>query len=513
MPTIPPRVPTQTQQPTPMPYQRSNAPALAFGIGGQGLSDLGQGMMQGGAALDRIAQDMDVSAVKTKLNDLDALARDLQYSTETDPSTGKPVGYMLRSGQDALDGYGATARALEEKTKELGASLSGRQQRMFGEVAQGTISQTLRSMSAHRAREQLTYLDQVSDASIANAAANAVTYYGMGEFEMNIAAGRAEIARKLRRNGVQDPTMLIQAGEAWESGVYTDVANRMLANRDVAGAAAFYKENASRFRGNDASKIEDRLEIAFERAERQNERELSRVQGVTYGRMFSKVVDGTLEKDEIDAALKNRTLSGENAVSLYRALRSPEPTRDDPAAVTQLYRDHDAGAAVGPRALDLYASGAITKGTLDHFRTMDERGDTPRVTQYRSYVRDQIGGARGPMAILDPDVSARESTAIREYNERVAGGEDPAQVADDVVPRYRIQPLSASAMGMPKYIGGGSKDNLADLERARQETARRFQSGEIKQPEAKREAELIRQLMEIAQRAQQQPQQPKKERR
>ena len=159
MPTIPPRVPTQTQQPTPMPYQRSNAPALAFGIGGEGLSDLGQGMMRSGLHLGEIASQMraedDLAAVKKAGT---ALSDDLRtmmfgsdgvggYYAQRGQSAGQPV-VMAGVPAHAVENYLAKliqmgeSVAIGEQVGEAGTGKGPVERKVVRVVTPGTLTDT-----------------------------------------------------------------------------------------------------------------------------------------------------------------------------------------------------------------------------------------------------------------------------------------------------------------------------------------------------------------------------------
>ena len=244
---------------------------------------------------------------------------------------------------------------------------------------------------------------------------------------------------------------------------------------------------------------------SIERIERANDKARKEQQDQTFALGVRGLGDGSLTRETVDGWLTNRKIGADHAASLYRSLNSPDAARDDPAAVVELYRAQDRGESTAQVALEMFSQGRISLSTLNREREREAQisGEPTRVKQYRSFVRDSVGGVRGPLAVLDADASAREAMAIREYDERVADREDPREVADDIGKRYRAQPLSPTAYPAPRFIGSGDRNSLQDLEQARQETAHALQAGRISPAEAAREGQLLQTLIGLAQQRQQ----------
>lgn len=201
MPTIPPRVPTQTQQPTPMPYQRSNAPALAFGAGGQGLSDLGQGMMHGAAALDRIAQKMqeedDLDAVKKAGT---ALSDDLRMMMFGADGAG---GFYTQRGKSAVDGLTSLRIGIDDAIEQRSAALANEnQRRMFSSFAAGRRTSELDGATRYAAGQRLKGLDDTSEAVIQSAIADGALRFNVdGDRNTAYNTGAREVLGIGQRNG------------------------------------------------------------------------------------------------------------------------------------------------------------------------------------------------------------------------------------------------------------------------------------------------------------------------
>lgn len=250
---------------------------------------------------------------------------------------------------------------------------------------------------------------------------------------------------------------------------------------------------------------------SIERVERANEKDLKERQGQTFLLGIRGLGDGSLKRETVDGWVANRQIDVDHAASLYRSLNSPDAARDDPAAVVELYRAQDRGEPTARTALEMFSLGRISLATLNREREREAQisGEPTRVKQYRQFLRDSVGGVRGPLAVLDADASAREAMAIREYDERVANREDPRDIADDIGVRYRAQPLSATVYPAPRFLGAGDRNSLADLDQARRETARALQDGRISPAEAAREGQLLQTLTGLAKQRQRVPEAPK----
>ena len=140
----------------------------------------------------------------------------------------------------------------------------------------------------------------------------------------------------------------------------------------------------------------------------------------------------------------------------------------------------------------------MTKATLDKFWTQVDglERENQEVKQYRKFVADAIATA-GPLAVLDSDTSLRKASAFREFNERVAAGDPPKEVADDVLARYRLLSPGLIAFPNPRFLGGNRSD-LNALEEARQATAAAYQDGRMTRAQAVAEARLIKRLVDMA---------------
>jgi hypothetical protein len=97
-----------------------------------------------------------------------------------------------------------------------------------------------------------------------------------------------------------------------------------------------------------------------------------------------------------------------------------------------------------------------------------------------------------------PDRNLRHAEAIDDYEERVAKGENPIDVARDIVD-LNVGQSRRSLLGLrsPRYLTG-DKTNPQDLENAKRKTAEAFRRGALNGYEFKRESEIIKKLEELA---------------
>lgn len=241
MPTIPPRVPTQTQQPTPMPYQRSNAPGLAFGIGGEGLSDLGQGMMRSGLHLGEIASQMraedDLAAVKKAGTALSDDLRNMMFGSD---GVG---GYYAQRGQSAVEGYSRLGTDIDAVIKQHSDGLSNRTQRqMFDQLASKWRISELDQAAHHVAGQRVQALNDVSEGVIRSAIADGTQRF-KNEAERNtaFATGYGEILNIVRRNGLP-PEEAKARLRGYESEFWSAVIGRAVED-DPTEAQKFLDDN------------------------------------------------------------------------------------------------------------------------------------------------------------------------------------------------------------------------------------------------------------------------------
>jgi hypothetical protein len=143
--------------------------------------------------------------------------------------------------------------------------------------------------------------------------------------------------------------------------------------------------------------------------------------------------------------------------------------------------------------------GDLLKSLLQNSRA-DDISKSPVYKQASDYIDDQLRTTGPGAEILDPDEQARRAGAKREFDSRVRGREEPWEVADDVVKRYRRNPLTTSSLPNPLFLHPGDNSNdIAALDRAEEATVHQFVSGYIDVRTFERETENIKKLKEIIQ--------------
>lgn len=146
--------------------------------------------------------------------------------------------------------------------------------------------------------------------------------------------------------------------------------------------------------------------------------------------------------------------------------------------------------------------GDLLKSLLQNSRA-DDISKTPSYKQAADFVDDQLRATGPGAATLDPDEQARRASAKREFDTRARGKEDPWTIADDLVKRYRVNPLTPSAFPRPKYLplSGGDVNDMTSLDYAEQVTVEHFKAGELDVKTFEREIENISKLKEIVSKA------------
>jgi hypothetical protein len=222
MPTVP-KVPTQTQQPTPQPLRRDSAPDLAFGAGGQGLVALGQGLGSAAQDVARVALDMkeqnDDAAAKEADNRLSAALRTRMF----DPQNG----YYAKKGKDAFDGFGRVEEDIDAEISKLSDGLANdRQRRLFSDVSGRRKQSELDGAWRYAQKEHGVWLDGVNDARIQSAIDDGAARYNSDPDRIRAYnTGLSEILEKGQRNG-WSPEAMQAKGREYASSFYVAAIER-----------------------------------------------------------------------------------------------------------------------------------------------------------------------------------------------------------------------------------------------------------------------------------------------
>jgi hypothetical protein len=142
----------------------------------------------------------------------------------------------------------------------------------------------------------------------------------------------------------------------------------------------------------------------------------------------------------------------------------------------RIFMAREDGNIVGNTAADLYELNAKRTGLDSPFGI--------EAKQARNFIKESIKDT-SPFAKFDEQRAARYANAMREYEQRLLTAEEdgisPNDIADDVVKRYRLEPLKAEAFPRPMF---GSR---TDPQAARLNTINALDKGDIDKETADRE--------------------------
>lgn len=229
-----------------------------------------------------------------------------------------------------------------------------------------------------------------------------------------------------------------------------------------------------------------------EKAERDAEDAIEDAQEQRAAELFDRITEGALSDRQLDEELNKRTIKGNDYIMLRRTLESEAAPEDDPDVYRILLEDAHDEVLTEDRIFAARANGLIRDETMRDLlgridRVMDE-GEREAL----EYIRANVGGVRGPLAILDSQASQREAMAIREARSRMDQGENVWNVADDIVKRFRPDDPDVSAMPRPMFPEG-NPDTLEGIEASSARTVQAFQAGEIDEDAFLRESLYLKQ--------------------
>lgn len=235
---------------------------------------------------------------------------------------------------------------------------------------------------------------------------------------------------------------------------------------------------------------------ALEHADRIQERAMKERQAQTAAGARLAVLSGNVGERDLEGMLQRREITLDDFDSLHRALTTEGAGSDDPSTVVNLQRDIPAGIATEAQVMSAWGDGRLSKTTaVDMLGKVDQarRNGGPLASEEskaaRRYIDDNVGGVRGPLAVLDTESSQRVAAATREFEDRVLAGEKPRAVSDDIVHRYA--PVTSRPSQAPRFLVGGYND--PDIEATRQATAQALAEGRLDPDEAAAQAALLQQ--------------------
>lgn len=272
MPTVPTaRITSDVRQrAAPVVFQDASAATIeAFGGGSrtEALKSLGRSIGRTGQEAERtsnLIQDQD--------NEREAKRLDAEFSARIRQITygdGETEGYFSSRGENAIRGFGAAHKAIEDARRELiGSNQNPAVQRMFGDASQARVDRELGAMSRHVTKQRQIASDAVSEARLNEAADDASTSWNDDKvIGQSAAIVRSEVHDMADRNGWPPEVRASKLQEA-ETIMYRRAVESALLH-DPAAAKALYDKHKTKIDGRVRGDIEKALEAGTLRQQSQ----------------------------------------------------------------------------------------------------------------------------------------------------------------------------------------------------------------------------------------------------
>ncbi|SBW12695.1 hypothetical protein KL86APRO_30186 [uncultured Alphaproteobacteria bacterium] len=289
------------------------ADAESFGAQqGRALARAGQGVMNLAAQVDQTQSLID-----------EARAKDA-YSSTSEAMLKVVSDFGNKRGRDAIDGTDEALVTLQDLARQ-GEDLleTDPQKKMFKRAVSARLGMFSQSVSDHRNREALTYANQADAANVATLSQDLVASWNRpDERAVKWAAIKSTIESSAARNGWAPEVKELKLREA-ETSVYSDLTRRFLSKGDVGGAEAFYRENAGKFHGDAAAKMEEAINTARLRAEAQHRARVSEATAALQGAAVRMTSGYGLPQEEIVQISRLVAQSGDPDVAAkYREMEA-----------------------------------------------------------------------------------------------------------------------------------------------------------------------------------------------
>lgn len=255
--------------------------------------------------------------------------------------------------------------------------------------------------------------------------------------------------------------------------------------------------------------------IDFERAEREDderrkERQENNDRAFT-ARIFGEGDEGPIPTlQELTQARARGDLTSAQFKTQKAALlasQSGEAIISDPQAMVELQDGVLENRVKNTEILKAFSNGLIDQddalNLLKQADSVTRRGgilDQEDVKFELDRISDTVGGIKGPLAILDSNASKRVSNAQVEARDRIVDGENPREVANDIIQRFAPNiKKSFSVLPKPRFMVGETKATMNINETARK-TVEAFNNGQITEAIFDSEAQLIKDLESLIER-------------
>jgi len=317
-------------------------------------------------------------------------------------------------------------------------------------------------------------------------------------FKQNAIAGAFTLMNSRRDEAI---AALVSGDTETADSIFREVNEAVNFLRDNLGVPALSAETwKSGFKKN--IEAEQTLqETAFKQQLREAEAKADKAkkaeQEANFGSMVISYSTGDLTESRIRGLIETRSIDPDKGMAMITRLRTTqkeekEPDENNPVVVGGLASDIELGLDVAER-LDLaLTNGDIKSGT---YITLKAKLGDRNFKQGMGYISRALKPSEADK--WTPDRHVRFAEAIDDYQTRVGQGQNPIEVAREIVD-LNIGHIRRTILGLrtPRFMTG-EKTNLMDLALAETITAGKYQAGELTIDEFNREAKLIKQLEDL----------------
>ncbi len=456
----------------------------------QSLINAGEAGQQIGDALIKSAE-----RIQRQDNERELLKLDTEWSATLREIGYGEGGFFGTRGDGTLATHVPTVQAIDKARQKMLASVKNDAVReQFDALSATRAEDEFDVMARHVLTQRRVADDAVSEARLSEAADDAAVAFNDPErVDRSLAVARDEIFGLAQRNGWSEEVAQSKIEEV-QTTILKSVIEAASAVDPIAARKLFADRNEL-IDGRVQADIERAIQRDEKTARVAEEKAVEENRAFAFAKYFDGIIECTVSEDDIDAARSSRLISGEQFVTLRRALDAEETPEDDDGVVLVMMRDLDDGLLTKERVLNAYGDGLITRERAVELRTAVDRGTDETEREALQFIRANVGGVRGPLAVLDSQSSQREAAAVREFRSRVDKGESPDAVADDIVTRFRKQEPGMSALPRPVFLIGPRSN--PDIAATAQRTLAAFDRGEISEATLKRELENLERIEEI----------------
>ena len=250
-----PRIAAPTVEARPTPFVQQTAEGAtpdAFGAANaRGMIQAGERLANFGEQVfrtaERIRYDEDQRAVTENLTLLD---KERLRIVRGDGTAENP-GFYGQNGQNAIDGYAPSRKALDEARDRIAKDMkSDRARQLFLQGAERRIVAEDENMIGHVTRQRTVAANAADKVAIDTATGEIAAFYNDPKREAELLAGiEARVVAGARRNGVTDQATIDGLVLAQRSEVARSAIDTALKRDDVAGAQEVFRRFAGKIDG------------------------------------------------------------------------------------------------------------------------------------------------------------------------------------------------------------------------------------------------------------------------